>query len=657
MPHIRNLVVLTALTALIIGCADADRDGHKDIEAGGEDCDDTRDDVYPGADELCDGVDNDCDGRVDEEPVDGDVYYVDFDDDGFGNENTALASCTPVTDHILVAGDCDDQRDDIHPDAPEVCDGFGWDEDCDGLINDQDDSVDASSLVTYYIDNDGDGFGDLADPGQALCEDPSDDLTWYVTIATDCDDERADVNPEAPEVCDELDTDENCNGSADDLDPEINTTSQTVFYWDFDKDEYGDEEHTGVRYCEDPSTATFFYASNNDDCDDGRSWVNPSKTERCDSWDTDEDCNGLSDDNDPDVDPSTQTMYYPDEDNDGYGDDTSAGEGWCDEPTTFGSTMVADNTDCHDDWSHIHPSASEICSDAYFDEDCDGVTCCADSDCASETFCQETDCTDGSDDDDDGAVDCEDGDCALDPTCYESDCADGDDEDDDGWVDCDDDDCWGETGCPKVRISVTTGNLTERWDRTVSHRSGWRMPSASKSRIIYSSQAGVVRSSVLSGSASGVVSVIPSSLTWSTATSPTQCDWQVGGLSAYFGESFMHRRSWDYSSGGSVNIITTSVEHTVDTGVTRDSVYLASGCDLDSSLVLPAALSLRDRGLWSRTDLECLWYQPGSTSSVLWSSSSTDPFNTRGLYSATSGTSTFLQGSAEWTVQANSCDW
>ena len=95
----------------------------------------------------------------------------------------------------------------------------------------------------------------------------------------------------------------------------------------------------------------------------------------------------------------------------------------------------------------------------------------------------------------------------------------------------------------------------------------------------------------------------------------------------------------------------------MNTGVTRDSVYLASGCDLDSSLVLPAALSLRDRGLWSRTDRECLWVQPGSTSSVLWSSSSTDPFNTRGLYSATSGTSTFQQGSAEWTVQTNSCDW
>ncbi len=42
--------------------SDADGDGFIALEEGGDDCDDTRDNVYPGAPDPCDDLDQDCDG-------------------------------------------------------------------------------------------------------------------------------------------------------------------------------------------------------------------------------------------------------------------------------------------------------------------------------------------------------------------------------------------------------------------------------------------------------------------------------------------------------------------------------------------------------------------------------------------------------------------
>lgn len=50
---------------------DRDRDGHRALACGGDDCDDTREAVHPGAPEWCDGVDGDCDGVADALPDGG----------------------------------------------------------------------------------------------------------------------------------------------------------------------------------------------------------------------------------------------------------------------------------------------------------------------------------------------------------------------------------------------------------------------------------------------------------------------------------------------------------------------------------------------------------------------------------------------------------
>ncbi|GEM_PF-6189006 len=66
-----------------------------------------------------------------------------------------------IVDIECAGADCDDDDPAVGPHATEVCDGI--DNDCDGRT-DPDDSADAS---TWYLDDDGDGFGDEASPALA----------------------------------------------------------------------------------------------------------------------------------------------------------------------------------------------------------------------------------------------------------------------------------------------------------------------------------------------------------------------------------------------------------------------------------------------------------------------------------------------------------
>ncbi len=153
--------------------SDLDGDGYDAVVVGGTDCDDQNPDRSPGMSELCNGIDDDCNGQVDEGLPEEDFWF-DGDDDGFGDaEASPVSACRAPVAHTDNDDDCDDDDPDVSPAASERWyDGF--DEDCDGHSD---------------YDQDFDGFDALAHGG------------------LDCDDEAGTVYPDATELDDGLDND------------------------------------------------------------------------------------------------------------------------------------------------------------------------------------------------------------------------------------------------------------------------------------------------------------------------------------------------------------------------------------------------------------------------------------------------------------------
>jgi hypothetical protein len=190
--------------------ADADSDTYGDARAtidecaqpagyvlDATDCNDADPTVNPGAAEACNGIDDDCDGSTDA-GLDYTVY-ADSDGDGYGNAAVSGSYCTSPSSYVTDATDCDDASAGTYPGAAELCDE---------LDNDCDRSIDEGLGSTWYLDADGDGYGDATTTTSA-CAAPG----GYVADATDCDDTDAATNPAAAEVCDAVDND--CDGSTD----------------------------------------------------------------------------------------------------------------------------------------------------------------------------------------------------------------------------------------------------------------------------------------------------------------------------------------------------------------------------------------------------------------------------------------------------------
>ncbi|MEA3360338.1 MAG: MopE-related protein [Thermodesulfobacteriota bacterium] len=282
-------------------------------------------------------------------------------------------------------GDCNDRNEEINPDATEVCNGI--DDNCEN-------GVDEGVKITYYMDSDGDGYGDPMFPTEA-CKAPA----HCVTDNTDCNDSDANEHP------------------------------GQIWYKDADNDGYSDA--TILICCPRPNgyKATSDLTSTSVDCDDANSSINPSVAEVC---------NGIDDNCDGQTDEGVKNTYYMDSDGDGYGDpmfpteactqpvgyvtdntdcndknpDEKPGQGWykdadydgysdwsymtsCKRPNGYklATELTGTEADCRDDKPLINPGATEVCDDNK-DNDCDTLTDCDDPDCATHPNCQPEQCTD-----------------------------------------------------------------------------------------------------------------------------------------------------------------------------------------------------------------------------------------------------------------------
>ncbi|MDP6935716.1 MAG: putative metal-binding motif-containing protein, partial [Myxococcota bacterium] len=246
-------------------------------------------------------------------------------------------TCDATAGYVIDGGDCDDDNPEAYPGRREVCDGA--DNDCDGLTDDEDE--DMTGEGTWYLDADGDGYGDPDAQTVEQCEQPS----GYSVTDTDCDDSDADISPDGTESCNEVDDD--CDGNVDD-------GVTTVYYADSDEDGYGSVDVT-TEACSQPSG----YVTDYTDCDDADASASPGGEEVCDGIDND--CDGFTDENESTDAPT----WYADSDDDGFGDPERSYTS-CEAPSAY----VSDATDCDDGRDGVNPDATETCSTGY-DDDCD----------------------------------------------------------------------------------------------------------------------------------------------------------------------------------------------------------------------------------------------------------------------------------------------
>jgi Putative metal-binding motif/FG-GAP repeat len=314
--------------------------------------------------ELCNGVDDDGDGQTDQGALDALPFYADGDGDGFGDPEVVVMRCEAQEGEVDNDLDCAPSNAQIYPGAEEICDGA--DNDCDAQI-------DESGPSPYYLDADGDGWGDAAQAPTSTCRPPE----GLVSRGEDCDDANASIHPGASDNSCEDELDQDCDGEVNEevdlspwlLDedgdgctedeaehpascaelaeggwvhsstnpeadecPDSPACYPTPWYLDYDEDGYGEDERS-FDSCDHPGEG---FVDNNDDCAE----------------------EGLS----------PETDWFLDADGDGHGSTDPGDRVQGCEPPDPGYASTGD--DCDEADAQVYPGAPELCDD--LDNNCDG---------------------------------------------------------------------------------------------------------------------------------------------------------------------------------------------------------------------------------------------------------------------------------------------
>lgn len=314
-------------------------DPQEGLASNAQDCDDTNPDMNPGADDICDELDNDCDGHADNDTTFKVKWFDDDDGDTYGDPLGFTFSCGQPEGYTDNDEDCDDQRAEAYPGAPDICNSK--DDNCNGEVDEE-----PENFVMWYVDTDKDGYG-AAETGHISCTAPDKQSSMK---NGDCIDTNSKVFPGAVEKCNGLDDD--CNTIVDD-----NATGSKTFYTDVDGDKYG-VASSAVVACSAPVGSV----EARGDCDDAVATIHPNAPEVCN--DLDDDCDGNIDESAVDA-----PTWHFDDDADGFGSKTHI-QVICDAPVG----TIADGTDCDDTKNDVYPFAGDTSGDT-IDSDCDGRDC------------------------------------------------------------------------------------------------------------------------------------------------------------------------------------------------------------------------------------------------------------------------------------------